>query len=213
LAACTCLTLDHDRIVAKAVKAAARGISNGDLSVVRNGGWELWFRNRLLVTLERDRTLGSMGFTERPSGGRRRADLLFHCLKCPATTLALEVKTNFVTQPNDVRKAVVLGRDQLHKHIENAVPSVLICVVTHLWFAAEGPYSTTHNRVLERTKYKHFRQRSASAREDWTVIDDALPTEDRLVERRLVSGNARALIAIWAARITSTRFPRFIHQD
>ena len=209
---CNCSEVDHDRVVADGVTAVVQGISDAALPVVRNGGWELWFRNLLLMNLERDRTLGSIGFTERRGAGRRRADVVFDCLACPRSTLALEVKTNFLSQSKRVRSRINDAREQLKSYVEQDVPSFLIYSITHLWFTPEDRYVTKHNGVLKRTGYKHFRKRGANEKEEWA--DTSLSPENQLAEARIKLGSAHALIGVWAARVTRGKYPlRFIRQD
>lgn len=111
---CGCRSDQQDvchRVVARDVRRVVKEIERDPrvLSIIRNGGWELWLRNLLLLGMERT---GGLGFTE-GANGSRRADLLFRCLHCEGVRFAVELKTNFFSQPGAVAKNIRNARGQL----------------------------------------------------------------------------------------------------
>lgn len=203
---CECQRINHNRVVASAVADAVKRLDHTALAVVRNGGWELWFRNLLLMRLEQDASLGCIGFTERATVARKRADLMFHCLVCGGATLALELKTNFLTQGRTDRR-IRQARTQLGTHLEQETASFLIYTITDLW-VEEGDdlYAARHNSVLQRTTYKRFSHRGPSDARRWDRLE-GLPQQEMLAQGRLELGRSRALLCVWAARVTGEPAP------
>ena len=209
---CTCRNSHKDVIapvVVSEVIKAVEGMENDPrvLSVIRNGGWELWFRNALLMCMERNRRLGSIGFNEEANGSRR-ADLLFRCLSCDAVLFAAEVKTNFFSQPNEVPKMIRGALGQLKHFVDAEVSGFLIYTITHLWHEGNAPYAEKHNRAV-RTRYKTFRSHSADtaekeAREDMGPL---LPKSQEVARCRLSLRGAHAIVRVWLMRVTREDHP------
>ena len=99
---CSYNGLNHQiaRAVTRAIDALVR-IPKA-VSILRNGGWELWLRNVLLIALEEETSC--TGFSEiviRSKGrkrGGKRADLFFECNQCQKVRFVAELKANFAKQ-------------------------------------------------------------------------------------------------------------------
>ena len=161
------------------------------LSVLRNAGWELWFRNLLLLGLEK-KTHSSVGFTEAWAGpGRkkknnkkraaRRADLLFRCLECGNVHFGIEVKINYAAQGKaTVHERIKGARVQTAHLIKSGIPVFLVYAIAELWYDAKsGPdnFITKHNELVKTAKYKGFRPKKQFVVED---LHDLLPAPDNM---------------------------------
>jgi len=100
------------------------------LTVLRNGGWEHWICNLLLVEMQNTDT---WGFTEGNEDDLQRADLIFRCKANLGVALALELKANFVNQgASEINSRIGSAIDQLDGFLGINVPSFIIYCLVHL---------------------------------------------------------------------------------
>jgi hypothetical protein len=110
---------------------------SGSLTILRNGGWEQWFRNLLLVELQAG---NQWGFTEANDRDTRRVDLMIRCKGCPRVILSIEIKTNFVSQgPTEIKKRFHEAIGQLNPFTTSGIPSFIVYVLTHLRGDKDNP--------------------------------------------------------------------------
>jgi len=209
---CTCRK-DKDlcnRVVASEVTRTIKAIEQDSriLSVIRNGGWELWFRNLLLMHMEQADGFDSIGVTEAASRSRR-ADLVFHCIRCGGIMLAAEVKTNFSSQRRDVAKRIHDAQGQLEDYIKHPkpIPGYVIYTVTDLWHEQNAAYATRHNGAVQ-TRYKRFRNHTADvAREALADVGGPFSKHTELARCHLHIEGAHASICVWVARVFDETHP------
>lgn len=139
------------------------------LTVLRNGGWEQWIRNLLLVEMQNADT---WGFTEGSDKDLKRADLIFRCKANLDVALALELKVNFVNQgTSEFNSQISNAIDQLDGFLAINVPSFITYCLVHLRGQAEAPLVVA--QAKSSTSYKHF----DPDRHGWPdSISDSLPS-------------------------------------
>lgn len=164
---CECNATKHGELVRTAVVDAVNELVNrpGALSVLRNGGWEQWLRNLLLINLE---TGNLLGFTEAAFNETKRADLVFYCKRCKGVALGVEVKTNFVKQRATVTR-ISQAINQLGNLIRDGVPSYLVYTRTHLRGLQGDPLVSAQEKGVNGTGYKLF-----------DIKNDAWPPNDAM---------------------------------
>jgi hypothetical protein len=150
---CRC---DYANIVIKALTSALSELVSapGALSILRNGGWEQWIRNHVLVALDYDRVIG---FNEGQHKKTKRADLIFFCRGCEANAFGVEVKTNYVVQgTKTIDGRINEGIEQLRCLISDEVPAYLFYALPHLRGTAPEDLVKAQN-TQHTVWYKHFK--------------------------------------------------------
>jgi hypothetical protein len=167
----------------------------GSLAVLRNGGFEQWIRNHILV---RSDAYQSWGFTEARDGAVDRTDLLFRCSECLQPTAAVELKTNFIGQsPREITKRISESLSQLDGYIAR-VPSFLVYCLTHLRGDANTPLVNAQAGAFLPV-YKLF----DTVRDEWPEDRlNALPIDSFACKRVVQAYNAAAEIRVWIASVT-----------
>jgi hypothetical protein len=122
------------------------------LTVLRNGGWEHWIRDLLLVEMQNAST---WGFTEGSDNHLQRADLIFRCRANRDVAAAVELKTNFVTQgQREITSRIGNAIDQLDGFLAIPVPGFIVYGLVHLRGVVES--SLTNAQMHSSPSYKHF---------------------------------------------------------
>lgn len=158
---CVCDGNGYDSLHAMVAGAVASSMieltSRGRaLTVLRNGGWEQWLRNLLLVHLEEHKH-NVWGFAEASFDNTKRIDLVFYCKACTKVRFAVEVKTNFVLQgPAEINLRISDAIYQLAKLSSRHIPSYIVYGLTHLRGTDGGSLVVAQTRGVGKTDYKRF---------------------------------------------------------
>ncbi len=197
---CLCSNRNYDRDVYKAVSDAADSLvaEAHMLSIIRNGGWEQWLRNLLLVELEE--ATESWGFTEAREGDTTRVDLIFRCKRCSGVLFAVEVKTNFAVQAiAEVNRRISEAINQLNPFLAMKVPSYIVYSVTNLYSnITEGLVRAQHQSS---PAYKRFRPDNIEPWQWQNAVDLPIPAPicRPVVER----DQCNAEVRVWIAAVES----------
>lgn len=195
---CVCKATDYDGLISRAVSDCLKAVAatKGSIAVVRNGGWEQWLRNHLLIELEREG--GAWGFTEARNHKVMRADLIFNCATCGHIRFAVEVKTNFAIQGATVindRVSESIG--QLEAFVRAGVPSYIVYSLTRLRGDPKSGLVRAQNTAFT-PSYKHFDQLAGG----WPAVKGVvhLPA-DRYVLSGIPGEGANAEVRVWTASV------------
>jgi hypothetical protein len=172
------------------------------VSILRNGGWELWLRNVLLIALEKKTSC--TGFSEiviRSKGekrGGKRADLFFECNRCQKVRFVAELKANFAKQGEQKGIAEIRGGvAQLTPAITHGIASYAIHAICALTSGNED--STLFKAQSRRASdYKHFKFENSPG-DISTFQDEAVVSADA-TDRDCV-----AVLAVWVAKVRNRR--------
>jgi hypothetical protein len=194
--------------VSRAVKALTKDACS--LTILRNGGWEQWFRNLLLVELQTD---NQWGFTEANDGDTRRVDLMIRCKGCPRVILSIEIKTNYVSQgPAEIKKRFHEAIGQVRPFTTSGVPSFIVYLLTHLRGDKRKPLVIAQKSCSPGYKYFDTR-RSAWPEHRYPTLPDDAHLRCDIANGDEVSAEVRAWVIETTHDIAAPQLPQLHYLD
>ncbi len=199
---CGCHDLNYDETLGNALEDAVAELTGAaaSLSVLRNGGWEQWLRNILLIKLEAPQ---SWGLTEARHLDIQRIDLAIYCTLCGHPRFAVEIKINFTKQsPSEIKGRISEAICQLSNFAEHNIPTYIVYVLTHLSGEENSPVVARQN-VEHIPGYKHFHIPVSH----WPDRGFHLPHEHHRTSSHAVGDLCSAEVRAWLAEAAVAENP------
>jgi hypothetical protein len=204
--ACLCAEFEPDSFVAQSIRRATHSFVNqgNSLEVVRNGGWEQSFRNRVLeVTADLHNIIGFSEASEVVDTNEKpvsRIDLLYRCVICNRGLLAAETKINFACHVTELQPRRIDACYQLQRLVKARRRAYLAYAVTdQWWYGEQSQLVIAHNDSVP--WYKEFIENEPPGLPATDMFSAVPPT---VVEtREFATHKVKIRVRVWVARCSA----------